>query len=436
MKHICNRFPLLNSMATLFTFVLVLIQPFLSAFGQIKPLVPASHYSYKHLYGFCRSSTCNDGAEPNGDLVFDAAGNLYGTSEGGGSSACQAIGCGTVFQLSPKAGGGWKHTVLFRFGHGSGSNPPAGLAMDAAGNLYGTTITYPDPGGVFRLSPNSNGGWTFTKLFTFNGTNGAGPYGRLMLDAAGNVYGTTQSGGDFNACPFEGCGTVFRLSPQKNGTWKHTTLFSFNAKDGLNPVAGVILDASGNLYGTTELGGSSAGCVNGCGTVFRLSPSAHGHWKITTLHNFDGADGSDPEARPTFDTAGNLYGTTASGGQDGFGTVFQLSPQKSGHWKLATLATFDITNGANPVDNLIFDPAGNLYGTTEADGSFGIGIVFRLSPEKNGMWKLTTLLTFTGDSGSVPNGGLVLDSAGNLYGATPVGGKHSAGVAFELSPKN
>jgi uncharacterized repeat protein (TIGR03803 family) len=397
----------------------------------------AGTYAYRDLYDFCGRSGCEDGSSPNGDLISDAAGNLYGTTEGGGNSACQAIGCGTVFRLSPKADGSWEHSVLFEFNGQNGANPPAGLARDGAGNLYGTTTVDRsfEAGRVFRLSPRANGAWKLTTLFTFDRKNGDQPLGRLVLDASGNLYGTTLRGGDFTACPFSGCGTVFRLSPRKHGSWKRTTLLAFNFANGAEPQAGLILDEAGNIYGTTSQGGNSNACgPAGCGTLFRLVPQKDGRWKMTTLHNFQGTDGAGPEGALLFDHAGRLYGTTFLGGDHNGGTVFRLSPRNNGSSKLTTLITFRGRNGSGPQGALLFDPAGNLFGTTVADGGFGVGIVFKLSPRRDGTWRQTTLLTFNDQNGAGPTGGLFLDSAGNLFGSAPVGGKNVGGVVFELSP--
>jgi uncharacterized repeat protein (TIGR03803 family) len=387
----------------------------------------ATHYRYQALYEFCDSSGCPD--IPNGDLIFDTAGNLYGTTFEGGDPGC-GLGCGTVFQLSPKADKTWKLATIFKFEGKDGAYPAAGLVIDAAGNLYGTTSsdTGLGDGTVFELSPGEGGIWTITTLVKFTGKNGSDPEARLILDPAGNLYGTTTAGGN-SACDGSGCGTVFQLIPSASGKWKLTTLFEFNGTNGASPYAALTFDASGNLYGTTSGGGKF-----GEGTVFKLSPSkGDDAWTRTTLFAFNGADGAGPRGSVVFDAAANLYGTTVGGGGRGFGTVFKLSPQVNGSWKHTTLVTFDIANGSQPTAGLIFDPDGNLFGNAN-DGRFGIGIVFRLSPQAGGKWKRTTLLTFNGENGSGPAGGLLLDAAGDLYGSASVEGKRSGGVVFELSP--
>jgi len=336
----------------------------------------ANHYKYKPLYDFCGSDNCP--YNPNGDLIFDAAGNLYGTTFQGGD-----FGAGVAFQLSPQSDGTWKHTTLFEFnGKDQGGNPRAGLAMDAAGNLYGTTTEDGafGEGTVFELSPSGDGTWKLATILTFNGKNGAVPQAHLILDAAGNLYGTTTAGGD-PACDGNGCGTVFELSPIANGTWKHTVLLKFDVKNGVGSYAPLIFDAAGNLYGTAAGGGKFND-----GLVFELSPQSNGVWRQTTLFTFDGTDGSLPLGGLVFDAAGNLYGTTANGGRFNTGTVFELSPQDKGSWKHTTLLAFHLANGSFPAAGLIFDPAGNLYGNAQ-DGHFGEGIVFQLSPQGNGKWK-------------------------------------------------
>ena len=308
----------------------------------------ATNWQARVLHDFDGS----DGFSPQSGLIFDAAGNLYGTASLGGT-----YGCGTVFELSSMPGGGWTEKVLYSFNCISGSDgfsPLAGLVFDAAGNLYGTTIgggTY-DYGTVFELSPMPGGGWTETVLYSFgNGTDGAYPaYGALIFDAAGNLDGTTSSGGTHNCQGNGGCGTVFQLSPTTGGGWSETVLYNFgNGTDGYSPEAGLVLDAAGNLFGTTAYGGAN-GCAvaqySGCGTVFELAPVAGGGWTETVVHNFgSGTDGVTPIAGLTFDPAGNLYGTTEVGGPSNVGTVFQLSPTAGGGWSETVIHSFNVGSG-------------------------------------------------------------------------------------------
>ncbi len=322
----------------------------------------------------------NDGATPNGSLIIDAAGNFYGTTNAGGIS-----GVGTAFELSPSQGGSWTETVLHNFGNGNdGAYPDGGVIRDAAGNLYGVTMQggiYAE-GTVFELSPSEGGGWTETVLHNFgNGNDAAYPGASLIMDAAGNVYGTTEEGGQGGGfCQSYGCGTVFELSPSDGGGWAETVLYSFNGSDGSQPDASLVMDAAGNLYGTTIQGGPYCAPF-GCGTVFELSPSAGGGWTETTLYNFkEQPDGALPESSLILDAAGNLYGTTTQGGSADYGTAFEISPRQSG-WTETVLFSFDqLTSGADPTSGLIMDRFGDLYGATELGGTYYGGLAYKLTP--------------------------------------------------------
>ena len=412
---------------------------------------------------------------PNGGLIFDSSGDLYGTTLYGGGTACSSqdsTGCGTAFELTPNGSGGWTETLLHSFAGGNdGSVPSSGLIFDQAGNLYGTTqlgggtgCSGAGCGTAFELSPNGNGGWTETILYRFcsatNCTDGAGPQG-LVFDDSGNLYGTTALGGQ-STC-FEGsqCGTVFELSPNGSGGWTETVLYSFQGdSDGYLPTPGLVFDRSGNLYGTTHYGGAGL-CTapnytgQGCGTAFELSPNGSGGWAETLIHTFLATgDGTLPAAGPILDQAGNLYGTTQQGGTgdcDTCGTVFELSPGSGDVWAESILYSFQgsfgggLTDGWDPSSGLIFDKDGNLYGTTYYGGSEsgdGPGTVFELSPNGSGGWTETVQYSFQGGGGDSPNAGLILDQDGNLYGTTWAGGEEgcnigfpdsTCGVAFEVS---
>ncbi|MGB8886055.1 MAG: choice-of-anchor tandem repeat GloVer-containing protein [Candidatus Korobacteraceae bacterium] len=372
-----------------------------------------------------------DGANPYASLIFDHAGNLYGTTSYGGIHYV-----GAVFELSPNGSGGWTETILhsFNFNGTDGYYPYAGLISDAAGNLYSTTYyggRY-TVGTMFELSPNGSGGWTEKTPYSFdyNGTDGAYPEAGLISDAAGNFYGTTSSGGIYDA------GTVFELSPNGSGGYTHKLLYSFgNGTDGSYPYAGLVLDGSGNLYGTTSYGGIHYYY----GTVFELSPNGSGGWTETLLHsfNYNGSDGAYPYAGLIRDGSGNLYGTTESGGIHGYGTVFEFTPNGSGGWTETILHSFNYNTGDGnyPQAGLILDGAGNLYGTTESGGIHGYGTVFELSPH-GGSWTETVLRSFNDNGADAyePEAGLTLDGTGNLYGTTPYGGIHDEGAVFELTP--
>lgn len=404
---------------------------------------PAFAANSEHvLYSFTDGT---DGSHPEAPLIFDGNGNLYGTSLLGG-----AYGYGTVFELSPAKGGGWTETTLHSF-NGTDGFGPSGLVFDGSGNLYGTTqeggtgtACSGRCGTVFELSPAGGGAWTGTILYNFQGgSDGYYPRSGVIFDAQGNLYGTTQQGGA------AGRGTVFELA---SGTWNETILHSFhvNTKDGTGPAAGLIFDTSGNLYGTTPGGGGAGGvCHGGCGTVFRLAPNGQGGWTETVLHSFGnrGDNGIwSPGCTLVLDGAGNLYGT-ASESHNGYGAVFELTPEPSGTWKETILHRFTtIKGGAEPFAGVVFDSQGNLYGTTIEGGkgcaaNGGCGVVFKLTRSKT-KWTETTVFTFNDRDGAGPFASLILDGSGNLYGTTELGGSGSCsnegitgcGTVFEITP--
>jgi len=288
----------------------------------------------------------------------------------------------------------------------------------------------------------------FTVLHSFNpnGGDGSTPYfGDLIFDAAGNLYGTTVSGGKGTNCGALGCGTAFELSPKAGGGRTEKVLHSFSndGNDGVNPMAGLIFDAAGNLYGTTSGGGAY-----GYGTVFELIPTSAGGFVERTLHNFnyDGKDGANPVAGLIFDTAGNLYGTTSRGGPYQGGTAFELTPAAGGVWTEKILHSFGNNwDGGNLWAGLIFDASGNLYGTAVQGGTHFVGVVFELMPEAGGEWREKILHNFGAYTvdGVYPKARLIFDSEGNLYGTTFWGGTvrgeniacaPTCGTVFELTP--
>lgn len=281
-------------------------------------------WTEKILHSFNDNGT--DGYDPVGGLILDAAGNLYSTTIYGGAG-----GSGTVFKLSPAADGHWTETVLHGFAGGDdGRAPCASLIFDAAGDLYGTTYgggSY-EWGTVFELTPAAGGKWRESVLHSFNdsGSDGAGPFASLIFDGSGNLYSSTLFGGTEVCSDSNGCGTVFELSPKAGGGWTEKILQSFTTY----PYAGVIVDAAGNLYGTTYEGGlgpCSGG--SGCGTVFELSPEVGGAgWTEKILHSFGviEGDGAYTFAGLIFDSSGNLYGTTWGGGTYNYGAVFEVTP--------------------------------------------------------------------------------------------------------------
>jgi uncharacterized repeat protein (TIGR03803 family) len=380
------------------------------------------------LHSFTSNSSGKLGYDPYGGVVFDAAGNLYGTTQVGGT-----YDNGIVFELMPKAGG-WTEKVLHNFGAGKdGYNPAVGLTFDASGNLYGSTLyggAY-SRGIVFELTPKVGGGWAEKVLHNFGqGTDGQQPFGNLTLDASRNLYGATLSGGAASA------GTVFKLTHTPAGNWAETVLHSFsdNGTDGFGPFGGLIFDAVHNLYGTTASGGAY-----GRGTAFELTPATGGSWTEAVLYDFgNGTDGYDPNGGLIFDAAGNLYGTTAKGGPDSGGTVFELTPATGGNWAETLLEFFNNnpgTGGYDPTGGLIFDAAGNLYGTTIDGGLSGGGTLFELTPAAGGGWTALVLHSFgLGKDGSSPQTTLTFDDAGNLYGTTVIGGVSDDGTVFAITP--
>jgi uncharacterized repeat protein (TIGR03803 family) len=343
-------------------------------------------------------STLATGARAhNSGLVEDSLGNFYGTTYNGGAN-----NYGSIFEL---ANGSNSLTTLASFNSSTGIFPEGGLVMDSSGNLYGTTSGSAGgngAGGVFELAKGSS---TITNRGLFTGANGSYPEAGLVLDSSGNLYGTTVSGGANNF------GTVFEVLNGRNAI---TVLASFNRTNGADPEAGLILDDSGNLYGTTYAGGA-----HNLGTVFEIFK---GTGAITTLASFNGADGAEPEAGLARDASGNLYGTTFRGGPLSLGNVFELPAGGA----ITTLASFNRYNGSGPEAGLILDGSGNLYGTTYSGGASNYGTVFEVGA---GSGAITTLATFDGGNGIAPEAGLILDGSGNLYGTTASG----LGTVFEVN---
>ncbi len=371
------------------------------------------------------------GNTPMGGLVADAAGNLYGTTEYGGANISQCLwstkGCGTVFELSPGSSGAWTETILYNFtGASDGGIPMGSLIFDAKGNLYGTTArggNTSSSGTVFELSPSSGGGWTETTLHIFTGApDGQSPFAGLVIDSKGNLYGTTLYGGvdDCNTLP---CGTVFEISPGSAGTWTETVLHAFTGPDGYWPQGNLTFDTAGNLYGTTTRGGADDN-----GEVFSSSPSSSG-WALNIVHSFSnsGIDGRNPQAGVIFDYEGNLYGTTLSGNGSN-GTVYELTSNGSFPWTETMLYQFpDGGSSAWPGSSLVLDRWGNLYGTTMGDVS--PPIAFKISSASTG--RVFTVLHNLPSRSLAP---LIRDAAGNLYGTSESGGVRSdSGTVFELS---
>jgi len=422
---------------------LLLHLSFLVLFGVVAAVPPASARHAQALHRFDGSK----GMFPYfGNLIVDAAGNLYGTTYYGGNGGGHCgYGCGVAFKLTRESNGGWVETVLHEFQDDSqdGYWPAAGLTLDAAGNLYGTTTEggYWGFGIAFMLTPQSDGTYSETVIHSFcsvyDCADGEWPYSGLVFDAAGNLYGTTFQGGANTVS-----GTAFRLSPGEGGNWTDTVLFSFN-DDGGPYGSGLILDKAGNVYGTTSswYGGCSFG-----GSVFELKPNASDQWIESVLHTFqnNGKDGYCPTASLIFDPEGNLYGTTSYGGTHDAGTVFELIPGKDNQWTEKILHSFNINDGAQPFGSLTRDAAGSLYGTLAYGGKYGLGSVFKLTPTKLGKGRGSVseeiLLNLRGKDGISPFSGVVIGPTGHFYGTTYYGGNLSdcdytgCGTVFEITP--
>lgn len=431
-------------------------------------------YEYATLHAFCAKLGCRDGAAPWPGVIMDKAGNLYGATVKGGTS-----GNGLVFELMRNASTGkWFEKVLYEFctvqtdcPDGSGPN---GLVMDSAGTIYGTTWGggRPGKGVIFRLRYDAGTGkWKEDVLYTFCAgksrcTDGANPNATLLLDSAGNLYGTTVFGGNVAAClattGSEACGVVFELSPNTaTGKWSQEVLHAFcseqNCADGFEPFAELVMDKAGNLFGTTEFGSyycDEFGCDHGPGVIFELTPGAPaGTWTEKVIHSFNYADGANPVSSLTFDPAGNLFGTTLWGGRakNASGTVFELTfDAVADKWNHKIIHNFcaQCAGGAEPQGKLVFDAAGNLFGTTYGGGtqncSFtggynpGCGTVFQLTPpsDANPKWAFHLLKRFCGQVGC-PEGShpadLLIDKNSNLYGANwSEGHGTNSGAVFEL----
>jgi uncharacterized repeat protein (TIGR03803 family) len=364
-------------------------------------------------------------------LTFDSKGNLYGVTTGGGDS-----GHGSIFELKRGSKGAWTVTTLHSFDGTHGYTPNGGLIFDEAGNLYGTT---PEGGAyshgtVFELTPGS-ASWTFTVIYDFCAQygcpDGENPKAALIMDKGGNLYGTAPGGGSY------GWGAAFELTSGSSG-WNEIVLHSFAGppKDGGAVYAPLTFGGAGSLYGTTAEGGRYENGNYGDGTVFKLTPTAGGGGRERVLFSFDGGDGQGPTRGLLFDRSGNLYGTTAGGGKlclgDLCGTMFKLARTSGGRWVHSVLYNFATPeHGFEPITGVVSDQAGNLYGTTATGGTGscfdGCGVVYKLAPGADGKWIYTVLHEFSGFSESPPDGTLILDGKGNLYGT-------ALSVVYEITP--
>jgi uncharacterized repeat protein (TIGR03803 family) len=401
------------------------------------PADSPAQYQYTVLYGFGASG---DGTLPTGRLAFDRKGNLYGATFSGGS-----LGGGIVFELTPGANGQWTETILHSFPDGPGDGfQAAGVIVDAAGNLYGITLSggVNDAGTAFELSPGNNGQWMETILYNFcslpNCTDGvASGAGMPTLGPDGTLYGITLQ-------------TAFELTPVVNG-WTYTMLYRFcslpNCADGGYLSSSLTLDARGNLFGEAKGRGLNGGAcaTNGCGVVYALHPEKSVPWKEVVLHAFKPSsdDGIGPWGGMALYQAA-LYGSTDGGGAMGCagvgcGTVFELTRDAATSApREQILHAFgeNSAQGVTPEGGVTSDARGNLFGVTIEGGSYSCecGVVYGMKPQGNGKWAFAVLHTFAYSSGELPQFGLTVDNQGNLYGNTSAGGPNEGGVVFELSP--
>lgn len=336
---------------------------------------------------------------------------------------------GVILIMRGHAVAGEKILHNFNAANNGGYAPYGGLVFDSSGNLYGTTSAGGSVAGgtMFELSPAKVGGWVAHTRFNFSRDTGEVPRGTLIFDDSGNLYGTTYAAGADTA------GTAFELSPQTNGVWSWKVLCAFNTQVGDLPFSGLTFDAAGNLYGSAHSGGPRAD-----GIVFELTPAVSGPWTESVIHGFAGppSDGYAPASNLTFDGAGNLYGTAQYGGAQPGGIVFELSPVGDGTWTEKILHNFQkhVGDGFQPYGGVIFDSAGNLFGTTIGGGAV-FGTVYELSPNSDGTWSENVLHVFgMGTDGKNSFAGLVADAAGNLYGTTLFGGAFGGGTVFKLAP--
>ncbi len=397
---------------------------------------PANAQTFQLLHTF----EGTDGLAP-GALTFDSAGNLYGATVEGGIQNCPVpnnAGCGTIFELLKNSN--WAFKTLYQFqSRADGWSPNSPLTLDASGDLYGTTLDGGIEGGggsVFRLLPTCKDlgchqiVWSKTILYRFGQCDGSGTNGGLVFDNAGNLYGTTIQFCDRHT------GEAYELSPGQNlnGTWNVTRQYIFpGSPDGRWPEGPVTFDRAGNLYGSSLGGGNSD-----LGSVYRLTPAGN-TWSECVLYSFAGAaDGRKPMGNVIFDRAGNLYGVTNGDWQPS--GVFMLPPSDCSGGTAAPLFDFLSGEGAHLDSGLVMDGSGNLYGAAPFGGKYGYGAVYKLAWTGNS-WAFSSLHDFTGGSdGSTPQGPLVMDASGNLYGSAAAGGDSNCnsgmgcGTAWMITP--
>ena len=377
---------------------------------------------------------------PSGLLTADGAGNFYGVSG-------VAFNQGMVFELMLGPNGTWSDKPLYTFANGTdGSGPVPGFVIDAAGNLYGVTNSggaY-GTGTVFELSPNPDGTWSKTTLYSFNPYNyfeADFPSTPLIADAAGNLYGGSMFGGNFadQHCA-AGCGAIFKMTHNPDGTWTESTVYSFLYIDGYEIFSGLNFDAAGNLYGMATWGGTGV-CLEdggnyGCGTIFQLAPQADGSWMYHRLYSFQGGtDGSDPIRTGSMvaDSKGNLYGTTATGGNTGCtniywtgcGTVFKFSPQGNGQWTEQVLYVFPTGGPGVAAPAFSTSMPKETCSVSHRGGTYGYGVFYKLSENRKGVWAYDVLYNFDSYDGDILGMGPNTLFDGYLYGLGRLGGAYA-----------
>jgi len=420
-----------------------------------------AQYSLQVLRSFSDLNDAN-GRGPSEPVTLDSAGNVYGST-----AAAGLYGKGVVFKLTPSSSTPWPETVVYAFtGGADGGIVSSPLVFDSSGNLYGATAEGGDPSGctssesgpgcgvIFKLTPSSSGSWKETVLYAFSGgADGAVP-DWITFGPDGNLYGATSAGGNLTVCPapgsVSGCGIVFKLTPSASGPWQEQVLHTFaGAEDGASP-SGVVLDSASNVYGVTFLGGQVtkpacpvySGEAAGCGIVFQLTTAPGGTWTENVVYSFSGsADGGYPQGGLTLDSGGNLYGTTSQGGDlstakcgtFGCGVVFRISPVGSS-WSQSVLYSFTAKDDGLSPKGIALNAQGALFGSNGGSGTCvcgGCGTVYELTPSTKLPWTLSVLAQLTTNTGTGPNA-VTLDSRNNVYGTTYTCGPDGGGTAFEL----
>ena len=417
----------------------LVLLPGLVAITVVAPAMHAQTFTVIHSF---RGS---DGGGPDG-LLLDPAGDICGVADYGGSNsdACQPYGCGTAFELK-RTHSGWVFNLLYTFQGGyDGLRPDSAPVFGPDGALYGPLADGGEGncdqntcGMVYRLSPLASScksalcSWSENVLYRFTGGGDGGYPGQIVFHD-GDIYGTTTLGGRHGGCSTGFCGTIFEMTPSGGG-WTESAVYQFagGPGDGGWP-SNLVFDHAGNIYGTTETGGEQYE-----GTVYELSPNGSGYTE-QILYQFTAGDSGEGPTGLILDSAGNLYGTTYTGGAGGCGTVWELSPS-GGSWNFSVVYSFSGGGGCfGPSDGLVMDAVGNIYGTTNRTGSDNRGVVFKLTPSGSG-WTYTDLHDFTGGSDGQDAGALVLDDKGNIYGASGSGGLGSCGgngcgSVWEITP--